>query len=575
MKKLSKLLIVGALLITISALVIPTAAQDDEGDKVGGIIVDGNFGEGPDTFSPIYCTGTDCADIVNLLFVQVFGVDPETGTIKPNLPGSLATGWEVSDDNLVYTVSLRDDWTWSDGTPITANDVIFNWDLMNNEAAAHPDNFVLEEIENVVALDDYTLEFTMKNATCRALLSAASVRPLPAQVLSQFDVTELETIDFNLAPDVTAGPYVFGEFRPGEITTLLANDDFIDAELGYINNEGFIQQIFADQTVLIEAFLEGELTFLENPPPDRKSDVRAADVQVYDFPGNTWDYMAYNLADPENPQPALDEDGNRIDQGMHPLFSDKAVRQALAHAVDVDAIVEGAVFGEGSRMAAQITPSSWAYNADLAPREYNPELALEMLAEAGWVPDADGNLICEGCLYAQSNPDFEGSPFEFELLTNSGNTRREAIGAIIQDELAQIGITVNFQTIEFNTLLEIMDAQTFDAFILGWRAGYPDSPDTIQLFGAQADLPGSGFNFTSFYNEEYYDLEQQALEVPGCDEADRKPFYDQMQEIMLDEMPYMWLFVQNGMYAAQNNLVNFDPRPQALDWNIDTWALTP
>lgn len=577
MNRISKLFILSALLIAISALVIPASAQDDgDGEKVGGIIVDSTFGEGPDTFSQIYCTGTDCADIVGYLYMGLLGVDVEQGVIAMNQPGALASTWEVSDDNLVYTISLREDVTWSDGTPMTANDVIFHWELMNNEAAAHPDAFLLEEIVDVVALDDFTLEFTMANPTCRALLSIGGVTPVPAHVLGEFAPEDLATIDFNLAPDVTSGPYTFGEFRPSEITTLIANDNYIDAELGFINHDGYIQRVFADQTVLIESFLEGDLTFLENPAPDRKSDIRAADVQVYDFAGNTWDYMAFNLADPENPQPALDEEGNRVDQGLHPIFSDVTVRQAISHAVDIDAIVEGAVFGEGSRMAAQITPSSWAYNSDLAPRPYDPELALEMLAEAGWVADDSGQLVCQGCLYAQEvDPEFEGSPLEFELLTNSGNTRREAIGAIIQDELAQIGITVNFQTLEFNTLLEIMDAQTFDAFILGWRAGYPDSPDTIQLFGAEADVPGSGFNFTSFYNEEYYELEEQALNVPGCADEERKPFYDQMQQIMYDEVPYMWLFVQNGMFAAQPNLLNFDPRPQQIDWNIDTWALTP
>lgn len=568
-----KVLLLSVLVLVLSALIVPVSAQEEQ----GGIIVVSTFGAGPDTFSPIYCTGTDCADMVGYMFPGVFGVNPDTGTIEPNQPGTLATDWTVSEDNLVYTVTLREDATWSDGTPITANDVIFNYELMQTPEAEHPDAFVLEEIANIEALDDYTLQFTMENPTCRALLSMAGVPPLPAHIYEGVAPADLPTFEENLNPTVTAGAFTFGEYRPAEITTLIGNDNWLDLELGFMNPDGLIQRVYADQTVLLEAFLEGEITFIENPAPDRKSDIRAReDLQVYDFPGNTWDYMAFNLADPENPQPALDEDGNRIDQGLHPIFSDKLVRQAIGHAIDVDAIIEGAVFGEGSRMAAQITPSSWAYNEDLTPREYDPELAVELLAEAGWTDeDGNGRLECNGCLYAtEVDPEYEGTEFEFELLTNSGNTRREAIGTIVQDELDQIGITVNFQTIEFNTLLEIMDAQTFDTFILGWRAGYPDSPDTIQLFGAQADTPGAGFNFTSFYNEEYYELEEAALTVPGCSNEERKVFYDQMQEIMYDEMPYVWMFVQNGMFAAQGNLANFDPRPQNIDWNIDTWAIS-
>jgi peptide/nickel transport system substrate-binding protein len=198
-----------------------------------------------------------------------------------------------------------------------------------------------------------------------------------------------------------------------------------------------------------------------------------------------------------------------------------------------------------------------------------------MLAEAGWVQNDEGKLVCQGCLYAtEVDPAFEGSAMEFELLTNAGNTRREAIGAIIQDQLGQIGATVDFQAIEFNTLLEVMDSQEFDTFILGWRAGYPDDPNTLQLFGAGADIPGSGFNFTSFYNEEYFELEAQANEMQGCDPADRAPIYQRMQEIMQDEMPYLWLYAQNGMYVAQGNVAGFDPRPNAIDWNITSWTIS-
>ncbi|GAB4517557.1 MAG: hypothetical protein OHK0046_24230 [Anaerolineae bacterium] len=573
MKNISRLLLVGVLVLLLGALLMPVAAQEEG----GGIIVDSTFGAGPDTFSPIYCTGTDCADIVNLIFPQVFGVNPDSGVIEPNQPGTLGVDWEVSEDGLVYTVNLRDDWTWSDGTPITANDVIANWELINTVEAEHPSGYITEDIANVEALDDYTLQFTMNRPSCTALSSMAVVRPIPSHLYEGIAPADLTTFEEGLNPSVTAGPFTFGEFRPAEVTTLIGNDAFVDAELGFVNPDGYLQRVYADQTVLLEAFLEGEITFVENPAPDRKADIRAReDLQIYDFPGNTWDYMAFNLANPENPQPALDENGERIEQELNPFFSDVRVRQAIGHAVDVDAIVEGAVFGEGSRMAAQLTPSSWAYNSDLAPRAFDPELAAQMLDEAGW-SDADGDGIreCNGCLYAtEVDAAFEGTPFQFELLTNAGNTRREAIGVIIQDQLADLGITVDFQTIEFNTLLEIMDAQTFDAFILGWRAGYPDDPDTTQLFGAAADAPGSGFNFTSFYNEEYFDLEAQALAVEGCDPAGRKEIYDRMQEIMYEEMPYLWLFVQNGMYAAQPNLVGFDPRPQALQWNIDTWTLS-
>lgn len=571
----SKFVLIMVSVAVLALFAIPATAQE-----TGGVAITGNFGEGPDTFSPIYCTGTDCSDIVGFLYLNLVNVDPEQATIVPNQPDALAEDWTVSEDNLIYTFNLRDRYTWTDGTPVTANDIIANWELINTEAVEHPMAFVLETIADMEALDDYTLQVTMASPACSALNNIATVNPIPAHIFSEIPIEELETAELNLNPTVTNGSFTFGQFRPSELTALIANKDYVDAPEGGVSIDGYIQSVYADQNVMNQAMIEGELTFLEGVSPTNQDDFRelsidnGGDLQIAEFPGNTWDYMAFNLADPENPQPAFDENGERIDQGLHPLFSDKLVRNAIGHAVDMEAIIEGAVFGNGSAMAAQLVQASWAYDDSLEQRPYNPEMALELLAEAGWVPNDDGRLICEGCLYAtEVDPEFEGSEFEFTLYTNAGNTRREAIGTIIQDELDEIGITVDFQTIEFNTLLEIMDAQSFDAFILGWRAGYPNNPDTIQLFGAEADVPGSGFNFTSFYNEEYFELEEAANTVPGCDQEARAEIYAEMQAIMYDEMPYLWMYSQNQMYVAGDELVNFAPFNQAIDWNILSWAV--
>jgi len=567
----NKALLIGLVMVLVAALALPVAAQDDGED----IAITGTFGDGPSTLSPVYCTGTDCADIVGYMYMGLLGVDVEAAVIAPNQEDAFAVDWEVSDDNLVYTISLREDATWTDGEPINAEDLQYHWDLLNNEAAEHPDAFLLDSIAGFEVIDDFTVEFTMASPACSALNFIGGVFPVPAHVYSEFTAEELNTIEqLSTAPEVTSGAFNFGQYRPGETTTLLTNPDYVDlAEDAPL--DGFIQDVYTDQAVLLEALLGGDINFLEGIPATQQDRIREAEgLQVYEYPGNSWDYMAFNLADPDNPQPALDEEGNRIDQGLHPLFSDVMVRNAIGHAVNVDDIVEGALFGNGSRMPAQITASSWAYDEDLEARAYDVELAQEMLAEAGWELNDEGTLVCESCLYSEENPDFVGEPFEFTLYTNAGNERREAIGTIIQDQLSELGITVDFQTIEFNTLLEIMDSQTFDAFILGWRAGYPDDPNTVQLFGAQADVPGSGFNFTSFYNEEYFELEEQANTVVGCAQEERAALYSQMQEIMFEEMPYLWLFSQNGMYAATDNVDGFDPFPNAVDWNITDWAIS-
>ncbi len=139
--------------------------------------------------------------------------------------------------------------------------------------------------------------------------------------------------------------------------------------------------------------------------------------------------------------------------------------------------------------------------------------------------------------------------------------------------MAQVGIKVDFQTIDFNTLLDIMNSETFDAIILGWRNGYPDDPDATQLFTPASDVVGSGSDFTSYNNPQFTALNNQAKTVAGCAPADRAPIYQQMQQIMQQDVPYVWLFAQNGMYAAGANVDGFDPRPSNLLWNVDAWSV--
>jgi peptide/nickel transport system substrate-binding protein len=556
------------------AMAVPAAAQEEvPGPGEGGIIIEGNFGDDPGSFNPLFCSGTDCFDdAIQFMFPALVGVDVTQATMMKGAPDALALDWST-EDGFTYIYTLRDDLFWTDGEPVTAYDVEWTWDVTADPEAASSNAWLTDIIADIVAIDDYTLEVTFQAADCNGVLYSGSIRPVPRHVFEGIPMNELEANEFSTNPNVSSGVFTFGEFRSGEQWSMIANQDYPDTELGYVVPAGRIVRIVPDQTVMIEQFLAGELSAIRNPPADRRSDVRAqgdtGDVQVYNYPGDTWDYLAFNLADPTNPLPGVDEDGNIVDQGHHPIFGDVRVRQAIARAIDVEAIIQGAVFGEGTRMASFIVPGSWAVHPDLEPIPFDTADAEARLEEAGWIDeDGDGVRECHGCMYAE-----EGSPLEFELWTNEGNTRRNAIAIVVQDQLAQVGIQVNFQALEWNTLLDRRNTQEYDAIIVGWRAGYPDDPDPTQLFGPQADVPGICCNFTSYYNEEFIDLMEQARTLPGCDPQERAELYWRMQEIMQEDLPYVWLFVQDGMYAARSDVNNFNPYPAQAYWNIDTWHL--
>jgi peptide/nickel transport system substrate-binding protein len=261
---------------------------------------------------------------------------------------------------------------------------------------------------------------------------------------------------------------------------------------------------------------------------------------------------------------------------MHPLFGNtevgKDVRRALNLALNVEDIIARSTFGEGTRMASYITPGSWAYNADLSPIDYDTEAAAAMLDAAGWVnsdpSDPTSVRVCDGCETAE-----DGTEFRFELLTNEENARRTAIITIAQENWAQIGVITEIRTLEFFTLLDIMDAQTFDAFVLGWRAGYPDRPDATQILTPAGDVVGGGSNSGSYASERFIELNEQARTLPGCDRDERAQIYHEAQEVALEDTAYIFLFVRDGFYAASSDVDGFNPFPAQLYWNVDSWSV--
>jgi peptide/nickel transport system substrate-binding protein len=577
MRHLRKYLVFGVVLALFSLLVVPSMAQDEGGQ--GGIIVEGNLGGDPATFNPIVTNDTSSAQVATFLFPTLVGIDPETTIFTPGAPSSIASDWSVSEDGTVYTFTLRDDWTWSDGTPITSADVVYGFNAVASGETSSPLSYILDFVQNVEATDPQTVVVTFASAACNNINNVAAVPVVPAHILEELtggEFAALDTLEWNLAPDVTAGPFKYGEFRPSEQVGLVADQNFPDASLGYVNPAGWVYKNIPDENVMLEQFLAGELA-LNAPPLERHAEFRdrvaAGEFQGAEWSSNGYEWIGWNAADPENPQNGLDEEGNVIDQGHHPLFGDPRVRKALAMAVNVDEIIQGAAFGEGTRVNTASIPTSWAYNADLPAIEFDPEGALALLAEAGWVDDdnnPDTPLVAQGALYAE-----DGTPFEFDMITNAGNVTRESVGTIVQDQLSNIGVQANFQPIDFNVVVEQIVGQTYDAVILGWSNSFPDDPDVSFAFAPQNDVAGAGFNFVSYNNPEVTDLLNQANNLPGCDPEERAALYQQAQAILAEEQPYMFLFAATTQVIAQPNLEGFAPLPNQTRWNIDTWGFTP
>jgi peptide/nickel transport system substrate-binding protein len=567
-------------LLALLAIAIPAAAQD-VGPGEGAPIIWPNFGGDPTNINPLLISDGPSQDVAAFLWPNFLKINPETGAVEPGTRDQIVSDWTISDDGTVYTFSLRDDYFWSDGTPVTSADVKYAFDAIASGELDSPLGSFITNIASLEAPDPQTVVITFNEADCTALSAARVIPPVPAHVFTELfgtDFAAMNSSDFNLNPTVAGAEFTFGNFRPGEQVTLLANQQYPDSTIGYVAPQGWVQRQLASQTVVVEEFLAGNLTVIDSVPEDREAELRAladaGEVQWFEGPASGWQFLAFNLADPTNPQPAQDENGEFIDQGNHPIFGDVRVRKAFAHAIDHDALNQGAFSGSGIPVASPLLSYSWAYNENLSPYAFDPELAGQLLDEAGFV-DHDNDpstprVATEDALYAEA-----GTPLRFTLTTFSGNTSVDSSAVLMQDQLRRVGFDVQLEIIEFQSMLEKLDGQTFDTIMLFFGGFDASNPDELRaLFTEEGDIPGSGFNAGSYYNEEVTALFNQARSLPGCDQAERKVLYDRIQELIMDDMPMYFVNTSIVPVVVQGDVENIDymPGPGGLTHNITAWT---
>ena len=633
MNKMFKFLALGTLIALFAAIVMPLAAQDDvvepSGPGEGGVIIQTNLGSDPSTFNPVIGNDTASSAVYNLMYPSIIAADDQTYELLPNTADGMAAGWEYDESGTVLTLRLREDMFWSDGEQITADDWIWAVEATRSGVTTSPRTNVFYQLDDgtviggsiheVTKIDDFTIEVRLGTVetdengevvldengnpallpACDALGDLNDIAVVPEHVFAaQFgeDYAAMDS-DPYFYPGATFGPFNDPFIDFGVQVSLLASQEYTDTKaLPYVASGEWVYEVIADSNVGYERFLAGDFSTYginaENQNSFRELADETGDFQYREAGQNGYQWVGLNLADPSNPQPGRDNEGNYIDQGLHPIFGDVRVRLAFAHGIDVlemigtrpdgDNPATGILEGNGFPIAVHDHPvfsETRDLYADLGVtvREYDPELAMSLLEEAGWVDnDGDGVRECTGCLYAtEVDESFEGSPLTFVLETNAGNTARESIGETIKSQLDEIGFNVDFQAVEFGSLVDKLTGQTYDAIILGWNMGLPfqPGPSLTNLFGAGVDVPGSGFNFTSYQDPEFNDILTEMSALPGCDAAVRNAAYAEAQYMLWEDAVYVWLYSANVMAAAQADLANWDPvLPGNASWNIDDWV---
>jgi peptide/nickel transport system substrate-binding protein len=544
-----------ALLFVVVLLLVPlmvTSAQE-EGET---IILSTSYDM--TILNPVLATDGGSIDVYQFIYANLIEFDPVTGAPLPGL-----ASWEISEDGLTYTLTIRDDANWSDGTPITANDVKFTFEAIKRDDIESPRKGNVALMEELNVIDDKTFEIVFATVDCTVWGNLAVLDPVPAHKFAE-DFSDFMTSDFNTAPDIASGPYIFDQHEPDEFTRLRANESYFK---GAPEIEYLIRRVLPDPAVQNQALVTGDIDYAFMYP-DEVAQIPSLDgLATFSFALHNTPILALNWADPENPSAAFDEEGNRVEQAPHPIFSDVRVRQAVVMGYDKDAILSTLGEGNGARLTSSVIPAlTWAYNDSLTPWPYDPDRAAELLDEAGWT-DSDGDGI----------RDKDGMPLAFTLTYSPGVTDLwDNIALVAQDQLSQLGMDVTLEPLEWGAFLnDLLLPQTFDALVVGFGGGANPDPDGIagNIMDSANDIPGSGFNMTSYVNERVDELLAQGKSIPGCATEDRAPIYFEMQEITQSEVAYDFTVNPNQVHVMNERVLNFDPGTWVTFWNTEEFVI--
>jgi len=521
--------------------------------RTGGIFVAASPTD-PIIFNPVLSGDSVSATINRFLYPSLVGQDPHTGVLTPT---ELAESWEVSADGLVWTFRLRGDILWSDGAPVDADDVTFTFAAIAAAQTQSPLQANVQAIQRVEAPDARTVVVTFGQVICDALRSLA-VGVLPSHIFAP-DFSDLTTNSQNFTPSVSAGPFLFDEWLPGEQLSLVRNDGYFK---GAPHLDGWRLRIVPDRAQRLAGLQSGEIDSLALSPAELTSVALDPKLEIFKYMDDGYTFLALNLADPAAPQPGLDASGVATIQPPHPILADVRVRQAIAHGLDTDAIIRRAYLGQGYPLASNVLPSiAWAHNDALQPYAYDPAVAQALLAAAGWV-DEDGDGIREK----------ERQALRLRLLTNEDNQTRLDAGQLMVEQLVAVGFSIQFEAIPFDDLVGALFSQQFDMALVDW-SGLGSDPNDARLWLRSGDVPGSGFNFVSFGNDQADILLRAGQRVPGCDPAARAPIYKEVQQIIHDELAYIFVAGSVGNIGYSKRWQGIDPGPWNFYWNVEDWSL--
>jgi peptide/nickel transport system substrate-binding protein len=500
------------------------APSQGGGTATGGTVRIG-IGGYPDSLNPGNGVLSEAYTLYELVYDTPIAVTPAGEYV-----GELATDWSVSDDGLTWTMTIVDGATFHDGEPLTAEDVAFTIELYRDtEDFPFLPSYAAPFVE-VTAEDESTVVLTTEAPLVTFESYMAFVYVLPMHIWQ----AESDPVAFENAEMVGSGPFSLVEASQGEFVELAANAEHWNTPP---NIDGVIFQTISNADARVTALTTGEVDAITEFPATAVSTLQNADnvaVHIADVAaGGSLRDVFFNITTEENCPP---DDG--VCSG-HPALKDLAVRQALAHAVDKQQIIDVATLGTASPGLSLVPPGLGDfYASEIEDYAFDVDAANALLDDAGYA-DSDGDGIRE-CLDDQ---DCENLTFRFNYADDIDTAPREA--ELLQGMWQEIGVEIQIQGLDPDTLTSVC-CPSFDYDIMLWGWGSDPDPAFLLGVGLCSEIP-SGFSETGYCNEEYDALyDAQAIEQ---DPAARVDLIHQMQQMLVDDVPYIIPYYQQTVEA--------------------------
>jgi peptide/nickel transport system substrate-binding protein len=468
----------------------------------------------PGQFNPGVTTSFDTHAVADSMYNGLVGLDANANPVP-----DLAESWEVSDDATAYTFHLARGVKWHDGQPFTSADVKFTFENILLKYHSRTKAGLEKVLAGIDTPDDNTVVFRF-NKPYAPLLQRLDVTETPILPKHIYEGIEDPTkAEANLKP-VGTGPFVFDSYTAGVEIRLKRNENYFKAGLPHLDEVVF--RVIPEQSTQIQALEAGEVDYVWRVPgPDagRIADSPETDVlPVGSGPGGGYCIMTMTFN--------LERD----------VFKDARVRQAFAHAIDRQQIVDQIIFGQGQAAVAPISSEiTWAHLADGLQYVYDPAKAESLLDEAGYPKGADG---------ARFKVDFIHFP------------QFSKYGELLREQLGKVGITLELRPLDRDAAVDaIFNTRDFDTNIISYCNGADPEIGVRRMYVSSniGNIPFS--NGAAYVNPEVDELFDQASAT--ADLATRGEIYRDLQQILLKDLPYWWLVETDFSIGARSNCHDF------------------